>query len=101
MHFLQIVLGMVEEENSDWMEPKGYWWIGLNDIEEEGRFVWPVGGEADFTWWYRDEPDSGEPWGDYDCTQMASMQYDMKWMTIECDYVDDITFAVCQLPLNG
>ena len=28
-----------------------WWWLGLNDIEVEGEFVWPVSGPATYTYW--------------------------------------------------
>ena len=57
MHFLQNMLGLVENENGF----NGYvwWWIGLNDIEEEGKYVWPVNGPANYTFW---DVDYGEPY---------------------------------------
>ena len=49
LHFLQNLLGGIENENQ--MDGYAYWWIGLNDVETEGEFVWPVYGPANFTWW--------------------------------------------------
>ena len=56
--FLQSWLMVVEQEN---FPPGGYqwWWIGLNDAEEADKFVWPVNGPANFTWW---DVDYGEPY---------------------------------------
>ena len=50
MTFLQDYLGQVEHE---WGVEDGWiwWWIGLNDREMEGEFVWPVNGPANFTNW--------------------------------------------------
>ena len=57
-----------------------YWWIGFNDIEEEGTWVWSDGNPATFTSWYHGEPnDSGGEdcagtdygaigtWNDFNC----------------------------------
>lgn len=58
----------------------GYWWVGLNDLEEEGVFVWAGSGEpTTYTNWYDTEPNnagSGEQcvvtcyaggWADFGC----------------------------------
>jgi len=96
MHFLQNMLGLVENENGF----NGYvwWWIGLNDIEEEGKFVWPVNGPANYTHW---DEEYGEPYeydGDYDCVEMQSSEfYSLLWWTMYCDDTQG-TYAVCQLP---
>jgi len=33
-------------------------WIGLNDIENEGEWVWTDGSEVDFLFWHSDQPDN-------------------------------------------
>lgn len=33
-------------------------WIGLNDVAEEGRFVWSSGEPVTFTYWYPGEPNN-------------------------------------------
>jgi hypothetical protein len=48
----------------------GTWWIGLNDIEVEGVFVWPDGTPATYTNWNEGEPnDAG---GIEDCVEMSA-----------------------------
>ena len=118
MSFLQNMLGLIENENNF----GGYvwWWIGLNDIEEEGNFVWLVNGPANYTWW---DVDYGEPYEgtlimnvifitstmsrcvylDPDhvknCVQMQSAEfYSLMWWTFYCDDIQNV-YAVCQLPL--
>ena len=50
MNFLQDVLMQVEIEAG--IEAGFIWyWIGLNDIENEDDWVWPVHGPANFTYW--------------------------------------------------
>ena len=49
LHFLQNLLGGIENENQ--MDGYAYWWIGLNDVETEGEFVWPVNGPSNYTFW--------------------------------------------------
>ena len=59
MTFLQAYLGQVEEE----LGVLGgfiWWWIGLNDKETEGEFVWPVNGPTNYTNWEMDAPFPGD-----------------------------------------
>ena len=62
MSFLQAYLGQVEEE---WEIEDGWiwWWIGLNDKETEGQFVWPVNGPTNYTNWdvEMEAPFPGDP----------------------------------------
>ena len=78
MNFLQNMLGIIENENNF----GGYvwWWIGLNDIEEEGNFVWLVNGPANYTWW---DVDYGEPYegGSYEISLFLD-QYTVKILTM-------------------
>lgn len=62
-------------------------WIGLNDRDEEGTFVWVDGSSADYTAWSGSEPNDffGE-----DCTLVRP---NGKWNDAECD--DGHTF-VCE-----
>ena len=54
-------------------------WIGLNDINTEGTFVWADGNSATYTQWYSGEPNGDvgadcvffldtPSWADYACT---------------------------------
>ena len=70
MHFLQNMLAQVENMNN--MDGYAWWWIGLNDLEEEGQYLWPVGGPANFTWWDEEYEEPYDPYGDYDCVEMLS-----------------------------
>ena len=96
LHFMQNLLGGIENENH--MDGYAFWWIGLNDLETEGEFVWPMYGPANFTWWddYYGEPDDYDP--NYDCVEMQSAEfYALAWWTMFCDDTDG-TIPVCQLP---
>ena len=59
MKFLQSMLGLVENESLAEYGGYVFWWIGLNDIETEGEFKWPVGGPTNFTNW---DVDYNEPY---------------------------------------
>ena len=99
MHFLQNMLGLVENENGF----NGYvwWWIGLNDIEEEGKFVWPVNGPANYTHW---DEEYGEPYeydGDYDCVEMQSSEFfSLLWWTMYCDDTEENLSRMSNLSTN-
>jgi len=99
MYFLQNWLEAVELVHNF----NGYiwWWIGLNDIEEEGKYVWPVNGPVNYTHWDEEYIYDGEPYdyyGNYDCVEMQSAEiYSLLWLAMECDDTQD-TYAVCQLP---
>ena len=56
------------------------WWIGLDDIEEEGTFVWQDGTPTDYTAWADNEPNdsNGE-----DCGHIAEWAGGL-WNDIPC-----------------
>lgn len=58
-------------------------WIGFNDIETEGTWVWDGGGPASYTGWRDGEPnndDGGEHCGAYDVDGSET-----GWFDTECD----------------
>ena len=50
MSFLQTLLAEKEEQLGI-MDGFIWYWLGLNDIAEEGQWVWPSGAAAEFTYW--------------------------------------------------
>ena len=50
------------------------YWLGLNDISEEGTFVWDNGSESTYSNWFQGEPNNG---GDEDV--VAFNAYEGKW----------------------
>jgi len=62
-------------------------WIGLNDIENEGKFVWAEGHEEmNFSNWIPGQPNNSG--GEEDCVHMAgSLDYG-KWNDAPCTNVD-------------
>merc|ERR1712154_578553 len=97
MTFLQAYLGQVEEE---WEIEDGWiwWWIGLNDKETEGQFVWPVNGPTNYTNWDVEmEAPFPDPDHEMNCVEMQSVQFNLLWQTYYCEDGYDL-YAVCQLP---
>ena len=50
MSFLQTLL-TDKEEQLGITDGFIWYWLGLNDIAEEGQWVWPSGTVAEFTFW--------------------------------------------------
>eukprot|EP00091_Calanus_sinicus_P001920 TRINITY_DN1193_c0_g1_i2.p1 TRINITY_DN1193_c0_g1~~TRINITY_DN1193_c0_g1_i2.p1 ORF type:complete len:198 (-),score=66.71 TRINITY_DN1193_c0_g1_i2:246-839(-) len=99
MHFLQNMLGLIENESLGSMGGYIYWWIGLNDIEAADEFAWPSGNAVNYTNW---DVDYNEPYPDpaneINCVQMQSAEFwSLLWMTYYCDDTDSL-FPVCQIP---
>ena len=57
------------------------WWIGLNDQEEEGQWVWEDGEPVVFTAWHKNEPNDW--WGE-DCVELL-VDEDGTWNDADCD----------------
>merc|ERR1711892_341778 len=99
MTFLQDYLTQVEQQSLEGLDGNVYWWIGLNDIEEEGDFVWPISGAvANYTNWFEilSQP-YPDPEHEVNCVQMSSAEYfGLLWITIACEDIDS-TYPVCQI----
>ena len=63
-------------------------WVGYNDIDSEGTFVWSDGGAVTYTNWRSTEPNDS---GGEDCTQVETGGL---WNDMPCDYSS--TSYVCQ-----
>ena len=77
------------------------WWIGLNDIEDEGNLVWPDAGPANFTWVEREDGDGNSDVRD--CMTMQSSKYYLStWYAYFC-FEEDVAMQgairpLCQIP---
>jgi len=67
------------------------WWIGLDDIAEEGVYVWVDGTPLDWAQWANNEPNNS---GEEDCNHFASWAGG-SWNDIPCDR--DMPF-ICEYP---
>ena len=68
-----------------------YCWLGINDLDNEGTFVWADGNTGTFREW-----DTGEPYdydGNEDCGHTVASQY---WNDNTCTLVADCYF--CSIP---
>ena len=81
------------------------WWIGLDDIEEEGTFVWQDGTPTDYTAWANNEPNdsngedcghianwAGGLWNDIPCK--TEMPYICRYPTAEPPPTDVVEDAI-------
>ena len=88
----------IEEDIPDFDIVVDAWWIGLNDIDEEGHMVWPEAGSAWFTWWSPEDGDGNDE--DRDCVIMESAQHKWSmWYTYTCIPPQEIGALrpVCQI----
>ena len=58
------------------------WWIGLNDLEDEGEFVWTDETPVNFEAWGGGEPNNA---GNEDCVHLASWTGGT-WNDMPCDF---------------
>ncbi|XP_070563250.1 protein jagged-1-like [Ptychodera flava] len=64
----------------DWISSRigVFTWIGLNDIDVEGQFVWSDGTDVVFTNWAPGEPDDGGFIGGEDCVEKLATWFDSR-----------------------
>ncbi|XP_043214027.1 lectin BRA-3-like [Amphibalanus amphitrite] len=86
-------------ENSFIMQTYNYaeTWIGLNDIDTEGQFVWSDGTDVDFTNWRPGQPDNHD---NEDCVEVPDMRDPTaeRWNDGNCDL--DFHF-ICKMPASS
>ena len=71
-------------------------WIGGNDIDKEGTWIWTDGSPFDFTFWHPSEPNN---YGNEDCLHLSrgswlTVQIGGRWNDRPCSY--SMTF-VCSM----
>ena len=71
-----------------------HWWVGLNDLEEEGVWAWSDGSALDFEAWNDGEPNDS---GGEDCGHLSTWG-DGGWNDIPCT---DAFPQICQLPVEA
>lgn len=71
-----------------------YVWIGLNDMDSEGNFVWSDGSPADYRNWFPGDPTNGGMAGPENCVALGTTAYRM-WNDATCE---DSAYYVCALP---
>lgn len=73
-------------------------WIGLSDIEHEGRFTWEVDNSTlNFTNWEPGQPNNGGN-GRQHCVTVGAKEYFGLWNDDYCPYP---YLYICEKPLNG
>ena len=75
-------------------------WIGVSDIQTEGRFVWVdgVASTNENTGWFIHQPSNGGPTGNEDCVHI-------NWHAFPHNTANDLecsqsAFALCEKPIG-
>lgn len=80
------------------MSFEGSYFIGLNDIEQEGIYMWVQETEVtSFTNWHRNHPKAGDAESSRDCVviSLKTNSEDGKWKTKSCN----ISYQfICECP---
>ena len=67
------------------------WWIGLNDVAQEGAFKWTDGTPVDFDFWNEGEPNNA---GEEDCANIPAWTGG-RWNDLPCDHAHPY---ICRTP---
>lgn len=81
-------------------------WLGYNERESEGTWVWSDGGPTDYENWREDEPGGGFPTTDEDCvallhTHLAPPEYAGTWVDENCETAGWVGGYACQTSLDN
>ena len=77
---------------------KDHYWIGYNDMEKEGNFVWSDGSyyQPKYENWADGEPNDKD--NNEDCTELVVASKNKKWNDSDCAVKRKF---VCQIPSTG
>uniref|UniRef100_A0A3P8RUF9 C-type lectin domain-containing protein n=1 Tax=Amphiprion percula TaxID=161767 RepID=A0A3P8RUF9_AMPPE len=75
-----VVINSAEEQTFLSMFAKKQTWIGLNDIQTEGTWMWVDGTPLTLSYWDTDEPNNG---GEEDCAQIRTA-HNTLWDDVPC-----------------
>nr|P07439.2 RecName: Full=Lectin BRA-3; Flags: Precursor [Megabalanus rosa]BAA02556.1 lectin BRA-3 [Megabalanus rosa] len=70
-------------------------WIGLNDIDLEGHYVWSNGEATDFTYWSSNNPNN---WENQDCGVVNYDTVTGQWDDDDCNKNKNF---LCKMPIIG
>jgi hypothetical protein len=71
------------------------WWMGFNDIAEEGKFVWENGNPVTFTNWEPEQPEPNDSGGNEDCGQINRYFPNNFWNDEPCRL---LLYFICETP---
>ena len=74
----------MENDAVNAIRSENHWtWIGLNDIAQEGKFVWSDGTPNNYSNFHPNEPNSHG--GRENCVNMFDIGWDLKWNDFPCN----------------
>ena len=63
-------------------------WIGLNDMDIEGTFVWADNKTNNFTYWAKNQPND---FNNQDCVHTLGVRHSFMWNDVSCDTCHNYT----------
>lgn len=91
------MLSIHSQTIQDWAAAEAFaiadadWWIGLDDLDQEGAFTWSDGTPLDFTAWNEGEPNNV---GDEDCVNLPNWTGGL-WNDLPCE---ELRPYICRMP---